>query len=54
MSATLKGRSLLTLREYSESEILYLLDTASEAKRLKAERVFPRRLENRNISLLFL
>jgi ornithine carbamoyltransferase len=54
MPATLKGRSVLTLREFSESELNHLLDVADEAKRLKRSGVFPRRLEHKNVALLFL
>jgi ornithine carbamoyltransferase len=35
MGQSLKGRSLLTLNDYSASEIRLLLDTAREYKRLK-------------------
>ncbi len=54
MPLNLKGRSCLTLEEFSEPEIHYLIDQAIELKRLKAARVFPRTLENRNICLIFL
>jgi ornithine carbamoyltransferase len=50
----LKGRSLLTLREYSPAEIGAILDTAATVKREKADGVYPRRLEHRNIALVFL
>ena len=49
----LRGRSLLTLLDYSPEEIRYLLDLSREVKREKRERVFPMRLKNRNVVLLF-
>ena len=54
MPLNLKGRSCLTLEEFSEAEIHHLIDQAIELKRLKAVRVFPRTLENRNLCLIFL
>ena len=33
----LKGRSFLTLKDYTPEEILYLLDLAAELKRKKKE-----------------
>src|SRR5919202_3470939 len=50
----LKGRSLLTLLEYSPAEIAAILDTAAAVKREKREGVYPRRLEHRNVALIFL
>ena len=49
----LRGRSFLTLLDYSPEEIRYLLDLSSQVKREKRERVFPMRLKNRNVVLLF-
>lgn len=49
----LRGRSFLTLLDYSPEEIRYLLDLSHQVKREKRERVFPMRLKNRNIVLLF-
>lgn len=54
MPINMKGRSLLTLREFSADELVYLVDRAIDCKRLKRARIFPRRLENRNIGLIFL
>jgi ornithine carbamoyltransferase len=54
MAFNLKGRSLLTLAEYSTEEIELLLDMSAEVKRLKRVGVFPRRLANKNIALVFL
>ncbi len=49
----LHGRSLLTLLDFSPEEIRYLLDLSHQVKSEKARRVFPMRLKNRNIVLLF-
>lgn len=55
---TLKGRSFLTLKDYTKDEILYLIDLAAELKAKKkggpiASRVEGRLLEGKNIVLLF-
>ena len=49
----LRGRSFLTLLDYSPEEIRYLLDLSHRLKREKRERVFPERLKHRNIVLIF-
>lgn len=49
----LRGRSFLTLLDYSPEEIRYLLDLSRALKREKRERVFPERLKHRNIVLIF-
>jgi ornithine carbamoyltransferase len=54
MPANFKGRSLLTLKEFSSREIARFIDLAIECKRQKRARIFPRRLENRNICGIFL
>lgn len=53
MSENLKGRSLLTLDDYSPAEIRLLLDTAHEYKKLKRSGVAHRSHEGKNIALLF-
>ncbi|OLE28714.1 MAG: ornithine carbamoyltransferase [Actinobacteria bacterium 13_1_20CM_3_71_11] len=53
-AGTLKGRSLLSLQEFSAAEITLLLDTAAELKRLRRVGVHPRPLEGRNVALIFL
>src|ERR671932_1811373 len=50
----LKGRSLLTLLEYSRAGSGAFLDTAATVKREKREGIYPRRLEHRNVALIFL
>ena len=49
----LRGRSFLTLLDYSPEEIRYLLDLSHALKREKKERVFPERLKHKNIVLIF-
>ncbi|MBN1983615.1 MAG: ornithine carbamoyltransferase [Chitinivibrionales bacterium] len=53
MPINLRGRSLLTLKDYSPSEIQYLLELASELKRMKKAGVKPQRLLGKNIALIF-
>jgi ornithine carbamoyltransferase len=50
----LKGRSLLTLEEFSTQEIQALIDLAETVKAEKKERRFQERLKHRNIALIFL
>ncbi|MBC7746871.1 ornithine carbamoyltransferase [Pedobacter sp.] len=53
MAQSLKGRSLLTLNDYSPAEIHLLLETAHEYKRLKYAGTPHRIHEGKNIALLF-
>ena len=53
MPVNLHGRSLLTLKDFTAAEIRYLLDLAADYKRLKRAGVFPRRLANKNVALIF-
>ena len=53
MPVNIRGRSFLTLLDYTPSEIRYLLDLAKEFKRMKRNGVPHRYLENKNIVLLF-
>jgi len=53
LSNRLHGRSLLTLEDYTEDEILYLLDLAAELKEKKKKGIPHRYLEGQNIALLF-
>lgn len=53
MSFNLKGRHFLTLLDYTPEEIHYLLDLAAEIKAEKKKGIFPKRLQNKNIALLF-
>lgn len=53
MAFNLKGRSLLTLKDFSPEEISFLLDLSAELKSLKYAGVFPKNLKNKNIALIF-
>lgn len=53
MNINLKGRSLLTLLDYTEEEIRYLLDLAKLYKTAKVMGKNHKILENRNIAILF-
>ena len=52
-TADLKGRSFLTLKDYSPHEVRYLLDLSRECKKQKRAGIYPRRLENKNVALIF-
>jgi ornithine carbamoyltransferase len=51
---SLKGRSLLTLRDFDAHEIAHMIDTAADLKAAKRSGVFPRRLLGKNVALIFL
>ena len=53
MPISLKGRSLLTLADFSPEEIGLMVDTAADLKAAKRSGLFPRRLANRNIAMIF-
>ena len=54
MPANFKGRSLLTLNEFTGGELTTLIDRAITCKKLKAARIFNEGLKNRNICGIFL
>ncbi len=49
----LKGRSFLTLKDYSPVEIEYLIDLSAELKAKKKNKVRGNSLEGKNIALIF-
>jgi len=49
----LNGRDLLTLIDYSPAEIKHLVDLSYELKKEKIQGRFPKRLNNKNIALIF-
>jgi ornithine carbamoyltransferase len=53
MPQNFKGRSLLTLSDYTPDEIRTLLDAAAKYKKLKKEGVLHREHEGKSIALLF-
>ncbi|RKD33144.1 ornithine carbamoyltransferase [Thermohalobacter berrensis] len=53
MAFNLKGRSLLTLKDFTPQEIEYLIDLSQELKSLKYAGIRPKNLEGKNIALIF-
>ena len=53
MAFNLRGRSLLTLRDFTPYEIDFLLKLSMDLKAEKRSGVFPKRLANRSIALIF-
>ena len=53
MPISLKGRSLLTLRDFAPDEIGLMVDTAADLKAAKRSGLYPKRLANRNIAMIF-
>jgi ornithine carbamoyltransferase len=53
MTANLKGRSFLTLKDYSREEICYLLDLSDKLKARKRAGIRGELLHRRNIALIF-
>ena len=53
MAVNLKGRDFLKLLDFSEEEILYLLDLAADLKDKKKKGIPHRICEGRNIALIF-
>ncbi|MDR0456207.1 MAG: ornithine carbamoyltransferase [Treponema sp.] len=53
MSVVLKGRSLLTLLDYSTEEIRYLLDLAQQVKTESTSNEMPQRFKGKTLALLF-
>lgn len=49
----LKGRSFLTLKDFTPDEILYLLDLAADLKSKKKQGITGNSLKGRNIALIF-
>ena len=49
----LKGRHLLTLKDFSEQEILHLIELSEQLKAKKRAGVYEKKLENKNIALIF-
>lgn len=49
----LKGRSFLTLKDFTPEEILYLIDLAAELKEKKKQGITGNSLKGKNIALIF-
>ena len=53
MAFNLKGRHLLTLKDFSSKEIQHLIDLAAKLKADKAAGIFSKNLRNKNVALIF-
>ncbi len=53
MAVNLKGKDFLKLLDYSEEEILYLVDLAADLKEKKHKGVLHRMFEGKNVALIF-
>ena len=53
MPLNLKGRSLLTLKDYSPREISYLIDLSARLKHMKYTGVFSKSMKDKNVALIF-
>lgn len=53
MAVSLTGRSFLSLNEFSNDELRYLLDLSKDFKSMRRAGVYPRRLNNKNVALIF-
>ena len=53
MAVNLKGRSFLTLKDFTPEEILYLLDLAADLKAKKKQGITGNSLKGKNIALIF-
>lgn len=53
MSVNLKGRSLLTLKDFSKEEISYLIELAADLKAKKKNGIYERNMKDKNIALIF-
>lgn len=50
---SLYGRSLTTLLDYTQHNLFQLLELSHKVKKEKREKIFPKRLEHKNIALIF-
>jgi ornithine carbamoyltransferase len=53
INMNLKGRSFLTLKDYTQEEIEYLLDLAADLKKKKKQGITGNSLKGKNIALIF-
>ena len=53
MSVDLRGRSFLTLKDFTAEEIEYLVDLAKDLKEKKKKGIFEKNLLNKNVALIF-
>ena len=53
MAVSLTGRSFLSLNDFSSDELRLLLDLSKDFKSMRRAGVYPRRLKNKNVALIF-
>lgn len=53
MAVSLKGRSLLTLKDFSPEEIRYLLDLSHQVKRERKDGILSERFRGRTLAMIF-
>ena len=53
MAVNLKGRSFLTLKDFTAEEIEYFIDLAMELKEKKKKGIYEKRMKNKNVALIF-
>ncbi len=53
MAVDLRGRSFLTLKDFTAEEIEYLVDLAKDLKDKKKKGIFEKNLLNKNVALIF-
>lgn len=53
MAVDLKGRSFLTLKDFTAEEIEYFIDLAMELKEKKKKGIYEKRMKNKNVALIF-
>jgi len=53
MGVNLKGRSFLTLKDFTAEEIEYFVDLAMDLKEKKKKGIFEKHLANKNVALIF-
>ena len=53
MGVNLRGRSFLKLLDFTSEEIRYLLDLSKDYKNLKRAGVVHKKLEGKNVAILF-
>ena len=53
IAKALKGRSFLTLKDFTAEEIEYFVDLAMDLKAKKKAGIFEKHLENKNVALIF-
>ena len=53
MKINLKGRNFLTLKDFTQDEIIYLIDLASKFKNKKKKNIRHDKFRGKNIALIF-